>query len=87
MTIDEQVLDYLRENGKSIAADIELPGLTVKSVTSALSRLTAQGLVERTIIYGGRKRASCYAAVGSLPKEEEHIYILRNLPREAAIHV
>lgn len=87
MTIDEQVLDYLKENGKSIAADIELPGLTVKSVTSALSRLTAQGLVERIIMYGGRKRASCYDAVGFLPKEEEHIYILRNLPREAAIHV
>jgi hypothetical protein len=86
MSIDEQVLDYLRENGKSLASDIKLPGLTTKAITSALCRLAKQELVERTIIHGGRKRASSYAAIGSIPQEEEHIYILRNLPRKTAIH-
>lgn len=86
MTKDEQVLNYLLENGRSIYTDIEIPGLTKKAVSSSLGRLLGQGLVERYHVESGRRRSFAYTAVGSIPKEEEHIYILRNLPRETAIH-
>jgi hypothetical protein len=86
MTKDEQVLNYLLENGQSLAAEIEVPGINLKGVSSSLGRLVGQGLVERTHMHGGRKRVSMYTAIGSIPKEEDHIYILRNLPRDNVIH-
>lgn len=58
-TSDEQILDLLRRAGpQSIAQLVDATSVTANAVRQRLTRLTAQGLIEREVMHGARGRPS-----------------------------
>jgi hypothetical protein len=79
----ELVINYLKEHGECFSSDIQIPTLTKKSIVGILSRLVDAKQATRRQGEAKGRTVWVYSMRGTIPKEPEHIYILRNLPRNS----
>jgi len=77
----ERVLEYLIEHGEKIKAEIKIEGIGPKRIAGLLTILKNLEKITKRQVPHGSKMVWCYRATNTKPTEPEHIYILRNLPR------
>lgn len=77
----ERVIDFLTRHGECLGANVDIPGMRPKTTLGLLARMTASGVLTRRAVEYKDRVLWAYSVKGDGPKEPEHIYILRNLPR------
>lgn len=76
----ERIIQYLLEHGETVAPNINIPGMNTRSINGICGRMAEDGILSRRPIDYKDRVAWGYSVTGKVPKEPEHIYILRNLP-------
>lgn len=79
----ELVLNFLVGKGECPFQEILIEGLPRRSVSGYLTRLTAANRISRREVTYKNRTMWAYTLVGEVPKEPEHFFILRNLPRKS----
>jgi len=76
----QKVFEYLKEKGEVIYKEMEIEGVSRKSLSCILKRLYDGGLIVKKEIRENNRKYLLYSA-GPEPVEPDYSYILRNLPR------
>jgi hypothetical protein len=81
----DQIIEILSSRGELKTCDIKILGANPRSLSSALLRMTAAGVVNRRLVDTKKSQQWAYTLIRTdtpyLRNEPDYVYFLRNLGR------